>query len=515
MAEKRRCHRAYIWELFFKRIAVIIAMALTASISMAGSMAGDRAIVRDMRGLPWGKMLLLCFAVLLVFGGATLLYCAFQWRHTYLSLHEDALDYETGHFLKKRVTIPFERINTIDLSRSMFEKLAGTCRLKIDTGAYSNTQDKNQPEVNLVFDLKEAYNIRRYILSRSEQYSHRQPYDNSRAIGAPKWAIHAGIGDFILYGLTSSSVWKLIWLLAIGVCVAAEISAAFVGRAMHAALPFLRDLLEKVEQLGAWKALLSIAAGYLIASLASDIVTILWAAVRFFDFRVARQGRNILIRYGLFNEKNYTLQVRNIHAVIVRQNLFQQLVGRCSVEAVCMGLGDEQTETALLFPIIRKKELNANLRMVLPEYTTDMHTQERRSAGLLFHAVMPAMLCAAACAVVYRIGGHWIEHTLLLMLCCMIAVVLVLMGGVMSYFNTTLDWNQKIVSVQSGGFHKRLYRIRTDAVQEVQMKTDPVREMFGIVTYYVHYHGPRFNNTSVAGNISSAYFRELAEIVEN
>ena len=101
------------------------------------------------------------------------------------------------------------------------------------------------------------------------------------------------------------------------------------------------------------------------------------------------------------------------------------------------------------------------------------------------------------------------------MLCCMIAVVLVLMGGVMSYFNTTLDWNQKIVSVQSGGFHKRLYRIRTDAVQEVQMKTDPVREMFGIVTYYVHYHGPRFNNTSVAGNISSAYFRELAEIVEN
>lgn len=515
MAEKRRCHRTYIWELFFKRIAVIIAMAVTTCISVAGNMASDEAIVHDMRGLPWGKMLLLSLGALVVFGSVVLLYCAFKWRYTYLSLQEDAMDYETGRFLKKRVTIPFEQINTIDLSRSVFEKLAGTCRLKIDTGAYSNTQDRNQPEVNLVFDLKQAYNIRRYILSRSEQCGNTRSHYDNRAIGEPKWAIHAGMGDFILYGFTSSSVWKFFWLVVIGVCVATEISAAIVGRAAQAALPFLRVLLEEVEQWGAWKTLLGIVAGYLGASLASDIVTVLWAAVRFFDFRVARQGRNVLVRYGLFTEKNYTLQVRNIHAVIVRQNLFQQLVGRCSVEAVCMGFGDEQTETALLFPIIRRKELNRCLHMVLPEYMTEMRSHERRSAGILFHAVVPAILCTAACVAVYRMGGYFMERMLLLTLCCMIVVVLVLVNGMMSYFNTTLDWNDKVVSVQSGGFHKTLYRIRTDAVQEVQMKTDPIKEMFGVGTYYVHYHGPRFHNTSMCGNISSEYLKPLADMVEN
>ena len=42
---------------------------------------------------------------------------------------ENTLIYETGKFIKKRVAIPFEKINTIDMGRNIFERLVGTCRL--------------------------------------------------------------------------------------------------------------------------------------------------------------------------------------------------------------------------------------------------------------------------------------------------------------------------------------------------------------------------------------------------
>jgi uncharacterized membrane protein YdbT with pleckstrin-like domain len=155
------------------------------------------------------------------------------------------------------------------------------------------------------------------------------------------------------------------------------------------------------------------------------------------------------------------------------------------------------------------------LSAVLPEYITEIQPKERRGAELLFHAGIPLAVGAAAWLVIDRIGAHFLQHMLLLRLSCGIGLVLALISGVMSYCNTALDWNRRVVSVQSGGLHKLLYRIRTDAVQEVQIKTSPVKEMLGLGNYYVHYHGPRFNNVSVSKNISGAYFSELANTVEN
>lgn len=517
MFEKRRCHYTYIFELLAKHIAAIVAMVISFVLSVAGDLVTEQDLVGEMSGLPMGKILLIALAAMVVFSGIMLLYCTFKWRHTYVSVQEDALNYESGKFIKKRVTIPFEQINTIDMGRNMFEKLVGTCRLKIDTGAYSNAQDKNQPEMNLVFHLSEAYNIRRYIMSHTETYDNAaamRGMGRQSALGEPQWAVRAGAGDFILYGLTSSSVWKLFCLLVLGVCVLAEVSTAVLGRAAEAALPFLTKAVEAVEQLGAWKTLAGMLAAYLAMSLVSDLFTVLWAAVRFFDFRVTRQGRNVVVRYGLFTEKNYTLQVRNIHALVIKQNLFQQMLGRCSVEAVCMGFGDEKTETELLFPIIRKKELNNVLRRVLPEYITEMHTRQRRGSGVLFHVVAPTLLCVAVCGGVHVMATYFTDSMLLVDMLCAIAVAVAFLKGVLSYFNTTLDWNEQVVSVQSGGFAKILYRIRTDAVQEIQIKTNPIKDLFGIGTYLVHYHGPRFNNTSVSDNISNDYFAKLAKILE-
>ena len=522
--EKRRCHFTYIFELFARFIYVIVVAVVTMGFNMLGSLADDEDFIRNAREILGngmsvkGIILLTSVGSVVAISLIVLFFCAFRWRYTFLSVEENTLLYESGRFLKKRVAIPFDKINTIDMGRNIFERMVGTCRLKIDTGAYSSSQEKNRSELNLVFSLAEADEIRRYILLRaSADAQAEETLSPGRAIAdqEPDWVIRAGAGDFILYGLTSSSVWKLFCMLALGGGFVAELMTNVFARTAESLLPSAARWIEDITGNHLFVLLLLLAAVYLGCAIISDVYTMVWASIRFFGFRVAREGRSVIVRYGIFTVKNYTLQVRNIHALIIRQNVFQQILGRCSVEAVCMGFGDEKEETALLFPIIREKRLNDLLSVVLPEYVTEVRTHPRKAAGSLFHLVLPSVWTAVFCAGLYALGVWMKIPTAIVPAVCVILMATRLISGILAYRNTAIDWNERVVSVCSGGLFRCTYRIRTDAVQEVQLKTDLFRRCFGIGSYYVHFHGPTMKNTSVAPHLSDAMFAGLADAVED
>ena len=524
MFEKRRCHFTYIFEMFAGLIYLIIAASVTFAFSIAGNLASDEDFLEDVKGASGlvtsadSFVILAVIGVLLLMSLLMLLLCVFRWRYTFVSAEENTLVYETGKFIKKRVAIPFEKINTIDMGRNIFERMVGTCRLKVDTGAYSNTQEKNHAEMDLVFSLAEAEEIRRFILNRAELDSRAEEAENGRAAVSskePDWVIRAGMGDFVLYGLTSSSVWKLFWILVAGVFFAVEIAQGFVDQALETVMPYVEQVTDLISRTNTALVILGMIIFFLISALISDIYTVIWAAIRFADFRVAREGRNVIVRYGLLTVKNYTLQVRNIHALIIRQNVFQQMLGRCSVEAVCMGFGDEKTETALLLPIIKTDNLNNLLGIILPEYVTEMNLRPRNKAGIYYHIVKPSIIWGAIFVGICVACAALTQVSVLINAVAAVLFAAVIANGILSYKNTTLDWNSNVVSVQSGGLKKIAYRIRTDAVQEVQIRTNVIKKHFGIGSYYVHYHGPNLNNTSSSGNISDKYFDGLANAVED
>ena len=523
MFEKRRCHFTHIFELFVKYIYAIIVITVSIAFNIAGNIVSDKDMVNDVKEASGFVMsadtlaVLAGIGVLLLVSLLMLLYCAFKWRYTFVSAEENTLIYESGKFIKKRVAIPFEKINTIDMGRNIFERMVGTCRLKIDTGAYSNRQEKNNAEMNLVFSLKEAEEIRSFILGRAELDSRAEEAENGKSVVAakePDWVVKAGIGDFVLYGLTSSSVWKLFWIIIVGFFFVAELAQGMMGQLLEFIMPYVEWTTDFISRTNIVLILLGMLIFFLITALISDVWTVIWAAIRFYDFRVAREGRNVIVRYGLITVKNYTLQVRNIHALIIKQNVFQQMLGRCSVEAVCMGFGDEKTETALLLPIIKTGDLNKLLDVILPEYVTEMNIRPKNKAGIYYHIVRPAVIWGAILAGAC-IGCSYLSGVSTLVNALAVAAfAAVIVSRLLSYKNTALDWNENVVSVQRGGFKKVAYRIRTDAVQEVQLKTNIIKKQFGIGSYYVHFHGPRMNNTSVSGNISDKFFNGLADSVE-
>ena len=248
MFERRRCHFTHIFELFAKYIYAVVVISVTIAFNIAQSVVSDKDMVNDVKEATGfvrsadGVAVLAAVGVLLLVSLVMLFYCAFKWRYTFVSAEENTLIYESGKFIKKRVAIPFEKINTIDMGRNIFERMVGTCRLKIDTGAYSNTQEKNNAEMNLVFSLSEAEEIRSFILNRAELDSRAEEAERGKtsvAAKEPDWVIKAGIGDFVLYGLTSSSVWKLFWIIIAGFFFVAEMAQGFLDDVLTFIMPYV------------------------------------------------------------------------------------------------------------------------------------------------------------------------------------------------------------------------------------------------------------------------------------
>jgi uncharacterized membrane protein YdbT with pleckstrin-like domain len=75
-------------------------------------------------------------------------------------------------FWKKQTAIPFDKINTVDLSRNVIQRILGTSRLKVDTGAVKVA--KSNSELDLVFSLEKARELRKNILQLADNAKQRE-----------------------------------------------------------------------------------------------------------------------------------------------------------------------------------------------------------------------------------------------------------------------------------------------------------------------------------------------------
>lgn len=88
-------------------------------------------------GFSVGGILLLVFGALLVFIGFSWIWAKLSYRYYRYELREDGFRKEQGVIWKKYVTIPYDRIQNIDIHRGVFARLFGLSDLQIQTAGAS------------------------------------------------------------------------------------------------------------------------------------------------------------------------------------------------------------------------------------------------------------------------------------------------------------------------------------------------------------------------------------------
>lgn len=101
--------------------------------------------------------------------------------------------------------------------------------------------------------------------------------------------------------------------------------------------------------------------------------------VRYYGFRIERIGKELHIQYGLFTKAEYTIPVRRINALKIRQSTIARLCGYYMAEIVNVGISDEETEEKSFLLLYGKRDwIQKQLDGILPVKTCSPYRISRR-----------------------------------------------------------------------------------------------------------------------------------------
>lgn len=323
----------------------------------------------------WGLSLML--SVLLVTG--IINWLRFTWR-----VEDDELRIEQGLLVRKKRYVPRDRIQAIDVSSGPLQRLFGLVRLNVLTAGGSSPEAKISA-------------ITRSDARAIQEALQVEARDPETAGQESEWPVYRITRKRLL--LAASTAGSFGVALSIVGTVMAQINQVVTEEQM---IEFLESWIGSTTT-DFWITFV------VLAVLAAWLLSLFGTLLRFSGFTLARNGRELYIRRGLFEKKQITIPYHRIQAVRVVEGILRQPFGFAMVYVENAGFGDEGGKTTVVFPLIRKRELQTFLEDMLPEY--DVVLPGVRPPGRAFlryqiRTVVPALVAASALA--WFLGWYWL-----------------------------------------------------------------------------------------------------------
>lgn len=134
---KQKLHPKSVWLFFFWPTGPLVALlwALVPIVIIGFAWGGNALLQKtSLVTLPWVKILgiIFLFGVILDYIWARLFYNSY-----FFELTEDNIKIERGVIYKKYISIPYERIQNVDICRGLMARILRLSDLQIQTAGYS------------------------------------------------------------------------------------------------------------------------------------------------------------------------------------------------------------------------------------------------------------------------------------------------------------------------------------------------------------------------------------------
>ena len=377
------------------------------------------------------------FAFLLIMGFAN------WWRFLY-KMDGDTLHIRSGIFVRKDLYLTKDRIQVIDISSGIIQRLFGLVRLDIQTAGSTS----RQAAIDAITKVK-ALEINRILRDVNSDFGEMGP--ESGEIGS-----------------SDSEVLKKLELPHKELLIAASTSGSF-----GIALSVLATLFSQIEPLISESELFE----YLFSILPSQTDAVMIGIVIFIfivfawllsffstlftygNFKLIVKENEIIISRGIFEKKRVTIPYNRIQAIHVSEGLIRQPLGYASVHLESAGYGDEKgTGSIVLFPLIRRINILQLLNDVLPDYEKEMPGIKPPSRSLrryIFKSSFPITITIGAL--------YWF---LGLNLWIWLIPIISLFWGWLKYRDAALAWGDDILLFRSRNLSKSTAYIKKKRVQD-------------------------------------------------
>lgn len=130
-----KLHPKAIWLFFWQFLLIGLFIIIPPCIGIASSLIV--AQFSQAQGLIWGAVVLILFLPPLLYAIFCYVWAKWSYQFWRYQLDKSAIRIEKGVIWKKYISIPYERVQNVDIYRGVFARILGLSDLQIQTAGYS------------------------------------------------------------------------------------------------------------------------------------------------------------------------------------------------------------------------------------------------------------------------------------------------------------------------------------------------------------------------------------------
>lgn len=453
---KFRCHFSIVIESLgstFWFIALFCISQIDDFVEIAKEMEQDGATKTDVF-IVSGVLLLI---LLIVF-----IFHCIRWAKTWISIDEDAIVIEKRTLHRKVNTIGMKNISNINMEQNLFERILGTCKVKLDTNSKTTA---DETDVKIVLKKDKAEEFKKLIMGRMNEETAEFVAETEEE----DWDVSYSPKEIIMHCMYTASIFSILFLLAIIVGFIMGIRSMQTGKVIMDTL---------VNIIGSIVAIV-----FVVTSVLQGLVKDFFV---YYGFRARRKANRIYLSHGLFKKRQYVLSVDKINAVKLVSPTISRLLGRQYVQLICIGVGDEENENSMLLLSETRENMRKRLEILLPEFVSEEPVVKRRKKKsiisqlpgmILFNIAVIAGVVLVAGFNLFELSEIWIRG--IIMAAGIIVVIMYILVCYLSFRTEGIGIGEEILSIQSGAFQKLTTWIPYQKIQHMEYTQGPICRHLG------------------------------------
>ncbi len=467
MPSEQRLHPA---TLLFDLIKHIKAFAVPGVLVMIGASRSTGGPGGMFDGVPsgWETWLFVLLIPAVVITVARYLSCRIVYA-------DNELVIRSGVFFRNERHVPYARIQNVDAVQNPLHRLFQVVEVRVETGG-----GKEEEARLSVLSLAAFDEMKTHVMAGRSPLAGAVPVTDDaepEPVATAEPLVHLSLRDVILCGLLENKGMVLVGAAA-GLAWEANIfggsSWRVFGAAERMGYGVFRNLFRAVMAGGPLPLLQigSAIAFVLGALLLVRVVSMVWALVRLYDFRLTRVDDDLRSTFGLFTRVATTVPIRRVQTVIVSASPLHRWLKRVTVRVeTAGGVGPESGATRVrewLAPLLHEPALPALLQQVLPDLELAALAWQPLHPRAFARAVKPNLVVVATVTIIAAAIIGWGA----------IGVATVLMAwAILSarQYVAHIGWAEtdEVVAMRSGWLWQRLTIARINKIQAVAMRESP------------------------------------------
>ncbi|GKS12398.1 hypothetical protein YDYSY3_33980 [Paenibacillus chitinolyticus] len=408
MNEPRKLHKSYILFPVLRVLQTMVPVFMLLAIREG-----------EWRWIPF----LILLGVCALFAG----FGAVGWSTFRYRLEEDRLIIQKGLIFHEEKMLYYPRIHSMNTEQPFVQRLLGVVQLKFEMPGGKNESDGVLPAVS----AQEAARIIREINAflSSSGYSPLAA-ENGEGNGSTEKAMEPNAGPAETKGrlphtASAEKTGVYAYRATAGTLILAAFSTLNIGLIaafVAGVLSLADDVLPGNLYARLWNARNELHGGWLIyVLLGLGGLAVAWLLagllylLKYAGFTVRAEAGTLTVSYGLLEKKKHTFQEARVQAVLIKEGLVRQLLGRAQIELRVVS--SSKGEKIMLMPLVSAKKIPELLPQLLPRFSLpDIESRPPARALLYYSRTDGAVVAVLAAAAVYYWGPAALWGLLLLLL---------------------------------------------------------------------------------------------------